>query len=552
MNAYTPAAFKNPATGEAIVVINGTSRLINAENPAVAGQILTVFMNGYGTLDNPPATGAASSADPLARTVAVPRVTLGGQEVTVYYAGLTPGLVGLGQLDLGLPSELSESFQSTLPLSIDFDGFAAPVEDLPVDLPAPPGPDVGIEITNVAPRSIFPGGSFEVEYALRNLSGYEGEAEVIFFLQLGNTATTLARFTVELTGFDLALSRELTTFRTMFPGSYTLQGQVEIPGDSDPSNDRFTVEEPFILEAASGDPHDIGVEVTNVSPAQISPGNTLTFEYTLLNLSEYSGPVMVTYQLSTSSIGRILLTEQVTLEGAPREIVREVVTPENLPLDTYRPVMRVEIENDTDPTNNLVVFRGVEIVVTAAQSLTLSQAVGEPPPIRDLTEGNLSEWQLEAYRGMTPVNPGVRLGGDRLAPMTGESFLAGVAPTANRLTLRYPRKAALEINWDLSTSRTLQFWLSLDSNTSLQNGHPRVILRSPGGSRMLTFVGQFEQQDRTWKLFQRISAPLAGDAHWTVREWGEFDSRQVTSFEFDFQFSEPGGVAVNLDGAQFE
>ena len=101
VKAYVPAAFKNPATGEAIVVASGSAQLISADNPAVAGQIVTVFMDGFGLLDNPPGTGAAAPVDPLARTIAVPRVTLGKQEVTVYYAGLTPNLVGLGQLDLG-------------------------------------------------------------------------------------------------------------------------------------------------------------------------------------------------------------------------------------------------------------------------------------------------------------------------------------------------------------------------------------------------------------------------------------------------------------------
>jgi hypothetical protein len=338
----------------------------------------------------------------------------------------------------------------------------------------------------------------------------------------------------------------------MFPGSYILQGGVEIPGDSNPSNDNFTVEEPFILEAASGDPHDVGVEVTSVSPAQIAPGDTLTFEYTLLNLTEYSGPVSVTFQLSTSSFGRVLLTEQVTLEGEPREIVREVATPEDLQIDTFRPVMRVAIENDTDPTNNLMVFREVDIVVTAPAA-TLSQALGEPPPIGELTEGNLSEWQLEAYRGTLPVNPGVRLGGSALrvgggaSPVAGQSFLTGVAPTADRLILRYPRTVALETNWDLSNRRSLEFWLSLGSNTNLSQGHPRIILRSPQGSRVLTLV---KQKDWTANFFQRLSAPLSGDENWTAVSHGAFDSRRVTAFELDLQFDNPGAVTVNLDGVQ--
>ncbi len=468
--------------------------------------------------------------------------------MTVFYAGLTPGLVGLGQLDLGLPTVLPEGLESTLPLRIDFDGFAAPIEDLPVELPAPPAPDVGIEITNIAPQPIFPGDSFRVDYMLVTPTGYAGDAEVVFFLQLDNSSATLESFTVELTGVDVALSRELMTRETTFPGSYIFVGSVKIPGDGNPSNDNFAVAEPFIIEALSGEPHDIGVEITSVTPSEIAPGDILTFEYTLLNLTGYSGPVDVTFQLSTSSSGRILLTEEVTLNGEAREIVREVATPADLQIDTFRPVMRVAIENDTDPANNIVVFREVDIVVTAtSQVTTLGEGLGDPPPLGELTEGNLSEWQLVAYRGNLPVNPGVWLG-DGVAPVAGRSFLTGVAPWADRLVLRYPRSVALKTNWDLSNRRSLEFWLSLSSNTSLRKGHPRIVLRSAHGSRVLTLV---KQKDWTSDFFQRLRAPLAGDANWTVTDHATFDSGQVMAFELDFQFDKPGAVVVNLDGVQF-
>jgi len=237
----------------------------------------------------------------------------------------------------------------------------APVED---ELPDPPGPDVGIEITNVNPMSILPGASFEVDYTLLNLSGYVGEAEVIFYLQLGTNFTTLARFDVEFAGSALVLSRELTTPSSMFPGSYAFHGQVDIPNDVDRSNDVFTVEEPFILEAAGGEPHDIGVQITGVSPGQIAPGDTLTFEFTLLNLTEYSGPVTVNFNLGGPSFGRFLLTEEVNMAGEPRDLVREVATPADLQPETYVPIIRVEIENDIDPTNNIAVFGGNVIVAT--------------------------------------------------------------------------------------------------------------------------------------------------------------------------------------------
>jgi hypothetical protein len=502
-------------------------------------------MDGFGALDNPPATGAAAPADPLARTVTVPQAMLGDQQATVYYAGLTPGLVGLGQLDLGLPAELPGSLRKTLPLKIDFGGFSAPVEELPVVLPEPAAPDVGIEITNVTPQSVLPGGMFRVDYTLQNPTGYSGEAEVVFYLGLASSFATLDRFTVELSGVDLALSRELTVGGSLFPGSYDLYGQVEIPGDGNSANDVFVAAEPFVIEAAGGEPNDIGVTITSVTPTSIAPGGTLTFTYTLLDLTAYSGPVDVTFQLSTSSSGRVLMTEQVMLSGVDREIVRQVPTPESLPPDSYRPVMRVAIENDTDPSNNTAVLFDTSIVVTAPAALTSNVSPGEPPPVGDLAEGNLSQWQLEAYRGELPVNPGVRLG-DGLG-VSGKSFLTGVAPTADRLVLRYPRAAALEVNWDLSGQRALELWASLSGNRTLRGGSPRVVLRSANGSRTLTLAGPGEGLSEP---FRRYRVALAGDTQWRAAEEDAFDIRRVTGFELDFQFSRPGQIEASVDGVQ--
>lgn len=296
--------------------------------------------------------------------------------VSVSVEGLPAGVTAGSNLSVP-----GESSSLTVPLaaaanaasgsgSITFRGTAGELQAqtaslaLTIDL----GPDVGIEITNVSPQSILPGGSFDVDYTLLNPSGYEGEAEVVFFLQLGNSAASLERFAVEFAGSDLDLSRELTTFASWFPGSYVLRGRVEAPGDVNPSNDDFSFPEPFILEAAGGDPHDIGVQITNVSPARISPGDTLTFEYTLLNLTEYSGPVTVTFHLGGSSSSPFLLSEEVMLEGEPLDVVRQVPTPGSLPLNTYRPFVRVNIDNDIDPTNNVMVFFDVPIEVVAGST----------------------------------------------------------------------------------------------------------------------------------------------------------------------------------------
>ncbi|MCB1018769.1 MAG: hypothetical protein KDC27_02520, partial [Acidobacteria bacterium] len=417
---YAPAAFRNSGLG--IVVDNATGALIDAGNPATAGQIVRVYMNGFGQLDNTPASGAASPSDPLARTVVVPQVLLGDQPVTVYYSGLTPGLVGLGQIDMGLPAELPASLRDSLPLTIDFGGVIDE-EELFVTLPEPTSPDVAIEITGVSPTSALPGDPIQIAYTIHNLTGYSGPADISFYLRLANTYAGAGKTTVELTGDDLSQSATATVNAALSAGSYSLGAQVTVEGDLNRANDIF--EMPFVVESTGGEPGDLGVAIIDVSPLQIAPGGTLTFRYKLLNLSGYTGEAQVTFQLSTSSSGRPLLTETLTVGGPETDIVREVVTPQDLTPGAYRPVVLVKIDNDTDLTNNTRVF-GETVTVTAASSLTSELPPGDAPPFGDLTEGNLSQWALEAYRGDLAVNPGVRLG--QKAAASGASFLTGVAP----------------------------------------------------------------------------------------------------------------------------
>ena len=73
---------------------------------AVPGGYIEMFLTGFGPTNPPVPTGAAPPSDTLAL---IPNVTatIGGQSVTVQFAGLTPGLVGLGQVNLQIPTGLT-------------------------------------------------------------------------------------------------------------------------------------------------------------------------------------------------------------------------------------------------------------------------------------------------------------------------------------------------------------------------------------------------------------------------------------------------------------
>jgi len=71
--------------------------------PAAAGDILVIYANGLGAVTPAVATGAASPGTP-ATTTQVPTVRIGGVNAEVQFSGLTPGLAGLYQVNVRVPS----------------------------------------------------------------------------------------------------------------------------------------------------------------------------------------------------------------------------------------------------------------------------------------------------------------------------------------------------------------------------------------------------------------------------------------------------------------
>jgi uncharacterized protein (TIGR03437 family) len=83
--------------------LDGT--LVSETSPAVPGEFIVFYMAGLGQTTNPVATGAASPGTNLATPLVMPTLTLGGENVPILFAGLTPGLVGLYQVNFQVPSD---------------------------------------------------------------------------------------------------------------------------------------------------------------------------------------------------------------------------------------------------------------------------------------------------------------------------------------------------------------------------------------------------------------------------------------------------------------
>jgi uncharacterized protein (TIGR03437 family) len=75
--------------------------LVSTQAPATAGDVLVLYTAGLGATNPGIVDGAVS---PVANTVSTATVSIGGQNAPVQYAGLTPGFVGLYQVNAVVPS----------------------------------------------------------------------------------------------------------------------------------------------------------------------------------------------------------------------------------------------------------------------------------------------------------------------------------------------------------------------------------------------------------------------------------------------------------------
>lgn len=108
MQATAPAIF-------AITHADNTS--VTSQSPARAGEEVVIYMTGLGAVDTEPALGTAAPLLPLANALISPQLSLGNTPLTVVFAGLTPGTVGLYQVNAVLPSPLGQTGSAGLVFS---------------------------------------------------------------------------------------------------------------------------------------------------------------------------------------------------------------------------------------------------------------------------------------------------------------------------------------------------------------------------------------------------------------------------------------------------
>ncbi len=117
------------ASGALIAQHASDGTLITATSPAQPGEYVVAYLAGMGATTVPVQTGVGSPSSPLAYAAVSPTLTLNGVTVPVAFAGLTPGLVGLYQIDFQIPPGTPGG---TLTLVLTQDTFGSNTTTIPV------------------------------------------------------------------------------------------------------------------------------------------------------------------------------------------------------------------------------------------------------------------------------------------------------------------------------------------------------------------------------------------------------------------------------------
>lgn len=128
--ALRNGAYARTATAADPIIVHLDNSLVTPDKPANPGEFVIVYATGVGNLNHMPVTGAASPSSPLSAAVDLPSVTVGGAPASVAFAGLTPGMVGLVQINTQLPATYAAF--SSLPLVVTFAGASRPAVSLAV------------------------------------------------------------------------------------------------------------------------------------------------------------------------------------------------------------------------------------------------------------------------------------------------------------------------------------------------------------------------------------------------------------------------------------
>jgi uncharacterized protein (TIGR03437 family) len=92
---------------------------------------LVIYLTGLGVTNPAVGDGMPGPSDPLATAIVAPQITLGSANLALLYAGMTPGEVGVYQINVKVPSSVQTGL--SIPLTINQGGANTTIQVRVVD-----------------------------------------------------------------------------------------------------------------------------------------------------------------------------------------------------------------------------------------------------------------------------------------------------------------------------------------------------------------------------------------------------------------------------------
>jgi uncharacterized protein (TIGR03437 family) len=130
LNTYSPGIFEFSDNGHLSAAATDANGVVFTQaNPANRGQTIVLYVNGMGPVDHQPPSGEPTPLPPPLAQTPVPTVTIGNIAAHVDFSGLSPGWVGLYQVNVDVPPNAPTGPQ---PIVVSIGGVNSKASILPV------------------------------------------------------------------------------------------------------------------------------------------------------------------------------------------------------------------------------------------------------------------------------------------------------------------------------------------------------------------------------------------------------------------------------------
>ena len=131
LNTYSPGIFEFNDNGHLSAAATDANGVVFTQaNPAKRGQTIVLYVNGMGPVDHQPPSGEPTPLPPPLANTGTATVTIGNIAAHVDFSGLSPGWVGLYQVNVDVPSNAPTGPQ---PIVVSIGGVDSKASILPVE-----------------------------------------------------------------------------------------------------------------------------------------------------------------------------------------------------------------------------------------------------------------------------------------------------------------------------------------------------------------------------------------------------------------------------------